>query len=106
VGVGFRVLCRAGNLTMAVQQNGHREQCGAGTAVRVKASIVHACFAGIKCLFRGSLNLRAFLYEAHARQDLGGLFQSRQIVSREVSAGKRSVRTLPRHLHHTHNLTL
>jgi hypothetical protein len=66
---------------------GTGEQCGADTPVRVKASIVHACFAGIKCLFRGSLNLRAFLYEPHARQDLGGLFQPLQVVSREVGAG-------------------
>lgn len=118
MGVGFRVLCRTGYLTIGGKQKwapGNRFEPRCPRQLLILTLELRVAILGQTLeLFKikkpskadGPLNLRAFLHEAHARQDLGGLSQSSQIVSREVGAGKGSVRPLARDLHHPHNATL
>jgi hypothetical protein len=99
VGVGFRVLCRAGNLTIGIEQ---KRAPGEQVRTQVPAPTAQSEILGHTlellnqdAVATAALNLRAFLHEAHARQDPGGLFQMLQIVSRKVGTGQGSIRTLP-----------
>lgn len=83
--MGFRVLCRDGNLTIVTLSEA-KDPCSLFAAPKLFAFSQNACLTYAPIFWDTTLDLRPLLHEAHARQNLGSLLHLLQIVSSKVRA--------------------